>query len=81
MDQVVENNRSFEGSGFRYERASILKHHRAGGTIRFILRRNIDPVIAHRAGVNLAGPLILGDLALGDVGVPLGIRPQHVVLG
>src|SRR5258708_24957482 len=35
--------------------------------------RNVDPIIAHGTGIDLAGPLVLGDLALRHAGLPLRI--------
>ena len=67
-----------ERAVFIDERAAVLEHHRAGGLVGLVLRGDVDPIIAHGAGIDLAGPLVLRDLALRHAGLPLRISPKDI---
>ena len=60
---------------------TILEEHHTGRLVRHILGRHINPVIAHRAGINPAGPGVFRDGALGHPRLALGIRTQGIILG
>jgi hypothetical protein len=62
--QVVENDGGLERTVFIDESAAILEYHGAGRHTGIVLRGNVDPIVAHRTGIDFADPFVLGNLAL-----------------
>ncbi len=80
VNQIVEDHRHAPVTFGLDVTCSVLKNHDARGFGRIVLLGHIDPIVADRARKNLAGPRILGDLALGNSGLDLGIGPKRVVV-
>src|SRR5262249_55436439 len=80
MDQVVEHDSSFEGAVLINERVTVLEYHRAGGLFGPVLRGDVDPIIALRAGIDFAGPCVLRDLTLWHAGLTLGVGTEDIIL-
>src|SRR5262249_51165088 len=59
---------------------SILKDHDTSGLLRIIFGGHVQPIIPNRAIKNLAGPGVLGDLALRDARLLLGIGAELVII-
>ena len=80
VNQVVEHNRDTPAAGLRHHTAAILKDHHTGRFRGVVLRRHVDPVIPHRAGIDLAGERLPRDRALRNAGLALRVRAQYIVL-
>ena len=80
VNQVVENDRGAPTAGFRDHPAAVLKDHHASGLLRAVLRWNVDPIVANRARIDLAGPGLLRDCAPGNARFSLRIRAEDVIL-
>ncbi len=82
VDQIVEDDVRAPAAFVGDEAATILKHHEWRRTARPVLRRDVDPVVADRAGEDFArGPDVFRDLTFRHAGLTLGIRAQDVLLG
>ena len=80
VDEVVEDNRGAKVSIFLHVRLPVLKHHDASWLGRVVLGWNVDKVVAHGPGEDLALPGLLRDLAAGDPLLDLGIGAELVFL-
>src|SRR5262249_44683438 len=75
------DNRHTELAGRILVPAAVLEDHEARRHLRVVLRRRVDPVVAHGAGEDLAGPRELLDLALRHAVLRLRVGPEFVVVG
>ena len=82
VNQIVEHNRCSKLSVRFGVVAAVLKDHHTRGLRAVVLRRNINPIVAFRAGKDLlTDPLSLRDLSHGDPHPHLRIGTELVVVG
>jgi len=76
MNQIVEDHRDSELTGFIDIRVSILKHHQAGWLSAIVLGRDVDRVFAGGVRKDATGPLVFCDLSDGHAILSRGIGAE-----
>src|SRR5262249_32214332 len=82
VNQVVEDDVRAPAAVVGDEATTVLKHHEGRWPARPVLRRDVDPVVADRAGEDFAGgPGVFGNFTLRHAGLTLRVRAKDVLLG